>query len=288
MYGFIIITLLYGGGALLIREARIRWDLGWSIIFLAIAYGILEEGLLMQSFFNQNHEDLNELSKYGYWLKTHWPWTIELIIYHATISTLIPILITDLVFPKVKNQPFLNKGGMITFIILITLETLAIGATIIVAGRDMADPYIADPIVLGVCALVMFMSIYLAYHYRSKRSVDTKARLLNPFKLGLYAFLMAACVLLLPSSLASLSVPAVITTLAMLVLSAVVLLFGFTQMLHRDITKRHQVAVSVGTVLVFVALSPIMQFSNGQPAMFAVGLATLALLIAFAIGVLRN
>ena len=82
----------------------------------------------------------------------------------------------------------------------------------------MEDPYIADPIVLGVCALVMFMCIYLAYHYRSKRSVDTKARLLNPFKLGLYAFLMAACVLLLPSSLASLSVPAVITTLAMLML----------------------------------------------------------------------
>ena len=35
--------LLYGCGTLLIREAKARWKLGWSVILLAIAYSIIEE-----------------------------------------------------------------------------------------------------------------------------------------------------------------------------------------------------------------------------------------------------
>ena len=34
----LMLILLYGFGALLIRELRVRWNLQWSIIFLAVAY----------------------------------------------------------------------------------------------------------------------------------------------------------------------------------------------------------------------------------------------------------
>jgi len=44
--------LLYGCGTVLIREARARWNLQWSVLFLAVAYGIVEEGLLVKSYFN--------------------------------------------------------------------------------------------------------------------------------------------------------------------------------------------------------------------------------------------
>jgi hypothetical protein len=50
-----VLMSFYGGGTLLIREARTRWDLHWPVLFLAVAYGILEEGTMMQSFFNPNH-----------------------------------------------------------------------------------------------------------------------------------------------------------------------------------------------------------------------------------------
>jgi hypothetical protein len=67
-FGFIVMTVLYGGGALLIREARVRWNLGWGVIFLAVAYGIIEEGLMVQSFFNHHHPDLGDIAFYGRWL----------------------------------------------------------------------------------------------------------------------------------------------------------------------------------------------------------------------------
>src|SRR3712207_861530 len=52
----IALAPMYGGGALLIREVARRRGLGWSrIIPLALAYGILEEGLTTQSLFNPNY-----------------------------------------------------------------------------------------------------------------------------------------------------------------------------------------------------------------------------------------
>jgi hypothetical protein len=44
---------IYGAGALLIRELVRRNGRGWaSILFLGGAYGIIEEGIALQSFFN--------------------------------------------------------------------------------------------------------------------------------------------------------------------------------------------------------------------------------------------
>jgi len=62
LYGTVAITQIvavlfvlpiYGAGALLIREVVRRSGRGWgSILLLGGAYGIIEEGLVLQSFFN--------------------------------------------------------------------------------------------------------------------------------------------------------------------------------------------------------------------------------------------
>ena len=44
---------LYGSGALLIHDARIRWKKGWaSVLLLGSAYGILEEGVALSTLFD--------------------------------------------------------------------------------------------------------------------------------------------------------------------------------------------------------------------------------------------
>lgn len=98
---FITLCLLYGGGAVLVREMAFRWKVGWlSILALGAAYGIIEEGLMVKSFFDPAWMDLGILGTYGRWLEVNWVWTVELIIYHAIFSIGIPILITTLVFPE--------------------------------------------------------------------------------------------------------------------------------------------------------------------------------------------
>jgi hypothetical protein len=100
---FATLCLLYGGGAVLVRELAFRWRKGWvSILILGAAYGVIEEGLMVKSFFDPNWMDIGILGSYGRWLGVNWVWTVELTIYHAVISIGIPILITTLLFPERK------------------------------------------------------------------------------------------------------------------------------------------------------------------------------------------
>jgi hypothetical protein len=58
--GMLVLAPMYGGGALLIREAARRTGRSWpAIILLASAYGVLQPGLLDQSLFNPSFEDYN-------------------------------------------------------------------------------------------------------------------------------------------------------------------------------------------------------------------------------------
>lgn len=118
-------TGLYGSGAILIRELVRRRGLGWSgIVLLGAAYGILEEGLVVTSWFNPYWSDLGKLAFYGRLFDTSWVWALELTIFHAVVSITIPILLTELLFPRIAYRPWLGKRGMIGFWIWLTLVSL--------------------------------------------------------------------------------------------------------------------------------------------------------------------
>ena len=83
----VIFGMLYGSGAILIREIVLRWKKGWvSLLLLGMAYGIYEEGLMVRSFFDPNWVDLGKLGVYGRVFGVNWVWTEHLTIFHALIS----------------------------------------------------------------------------------------------------------------------------------------------------------------------------------------------------------
>jgi hypothetical protein len=107
---------LYGCGALLIRELVKRRGLGWrSVLVLGAAYGILEEGLVVTSWFNPYWPDVLSLHGYSRWLDTNWFWALSLTMYHAVVSISIPIVLAEALFPWVAARPWLRRGG-ITFL----------------------------------------------------------------------------------------------------------------------------------------------------------------------------
>src|SRR6187455_1059256 len=82
---FLVVAPLYGGGALLIREAVRRRGLGWSsIALLGAAYGIIEEGLALQSLFNP--AAFNAGAYGGVAFGVNWVWTEWTIGYHMLWS----------------------------------------------------------------------------------------------------------------------------------------------------------------------------------------------------------
>lgn len=102
-------TLLYGGGALIARELKIRWGKGiGSLLLLGASYGVFEEGLMVASFQNPSWVDIGLLGSYGRWLGVNWVWAVELTFYHALISITVPILIVELAYPRMRAEPWLR------------------------------------------------------------------------------------------------------------------------------------------------------------------------------------
>jgi hypothetical protein len=100
---------LYGGGALLIREVTYRWGGGWpTILLLGAAYGAIEEGLLEPTWFTPQLQS----NPYGVALGVFWTYAAYNVGYHAVFSILIPILLTGLVFPRWRDQPWLGRTGL--------------------------------------------------------------------------------------------------------------------------------------------------------------------------------
>src|SRR5262249_35453142 len=78
----------YGGGALLVRELTRRWRRGWpTMLMLALAYALVQEGLTTQSLFNPNYAN-ERLLDYGYIeaLGTSLNWTVFVLTLHVVWS----------------------------------------------------------------------------------------------------------------------------------------------------------------------------------------------------------
>src|SRR3989454_10797274 len=123
----LLLIWLYGAGVLVMRETAVRWKTGWpSILLLGAAYGIIEEGLAVKSFFDPGWMDLGTLAWYGRWLDVNWVWAVWLTIYHAVVSIAIPIFLTEWIWPRIRGQPLTSRRGYITAIGLLAGATVFI------------------------------------------------------------------------------------------------------------------------------------------------------------------
>jgi len=289
----LLLVLLYGCGTLLIREAKVKWNLQWSVVFLAIAYGIIEEGLMVKSFFNPGWVDMGLMSGYGMYFGVQWAWTIKLTFYHATLSTLIPIVIIDLLWPDYRNVPVLKRRGIILASAGITFVTLLGMVFFGTWENNEMVPYYPNPLLLVAGLIVVLLLFRLAYKYRDSRIQNNRMLLFSPMLFAVSGFMFQVLNLLLPDALAGGEVPAHITLAVQCLIVALTLLFAAYQILHVNVTKRHIVSFISGSLLLFILLAPIHELDksiNPDPTqgMILVGIISLVLLVKWRQFVLKN
>jgi hypothetical protein len=153
---FLGIVGLYGTGALLIREFAVRFDKGWaSILLLGGAYGIVEEGLAVHTFFEPaGLAPVNNLGWYGHAFGVNWLWALGLSAFHAVYSIALPILLTQLWFPAAKNARWLDRGAT-TLVAGVYVVVVAIFSVVVGHGPSVA----LLVLFLGILAVL----VYLAY-----------------------------------------------------------------------------------------------------------------------------
>jgi hypothetical protein len=167
---FLFMVSLYGSGAIVVRELKIRWKKDFrALLLLGAAYGILEEGLLVKSFFDPNWVDLGILGSFGRWLDVNWVWTEMLIAYHAVFSITIPIVLVELAYPQRKNDRWTENRQFISFILLLFAVT-TIGFLFITSYIPPLPQYV-------LAVLVMSLFVYAAYKVPVKNEgKETKTR----------------------------------------------------------------------------------------------------------------
>lgn len=113
----------YGAAVLLIREARVRWNLGWAgVLFLGSCYGIINEGLGVSTLFRTGVSGVGVPGDYGHYLGVNWLNVTSLVmIIHPLFSVAIPILFLDLALPETRGRRLLDQPAIgIAFYALVT------------------------------------------------------------------------------------------------------------------------------------------------------------------------
>lgn len=154
-----IMAMMYGSGAILIREIVRRTGRGWvSMALLACAYGFVEEGFVTQSLFNPNYLGLR-LIDFGFIpaLGTALPWLIFVISIHVVWSICVPIGLSEALFKNKRDQAWLGPVGISAF----TLLFLA-GCTLVATFTYKQRPFMATPMELGGVAMIVIALVAAA------------------------------------------------------------------------------------------------------------------------------
>lgn len=147
---------LYGSGALLIREASIRWRKRWAaVLLLGGAYGVGEEGFAAKTMINPNSPIIGNQA-YSHWMGINWVPLAALTIFHAAFSIMVPILLVELFFPKAKGRRLLGNLGL-------AVTMVVYGLTVFLLTAYLGDPYVITSWVAVLLAAYASAFIVAAY-----------------------------------------------------------------------------------------------------------------------------
>jgi len=188
-----LLALLYGTGALIVREAALRLGAGWPGIFiLGLAYGVIEEGFVTQSLFDPAYLGLRLLDSgylpalgMGAW------WTVFVLVIHMIWSMAAAIALAEALWPKQAGALWLSVPGLAAT----TLLFLAGCAAVAVASGARL---VASAGQLIAVATVVAALIGAAWRIGRRRaaSVEPATRAPSPQVAGVTAFLLLSSFML--------------------------------------------------------------------------------------------
>lgn len=112
LFVFPIEVCVWGGGALLIRHARQRWNLGWaSVLALALALAMAEETVIQQS----SLAPLVIMLKgevYARAFGVNYLYLLWALVYESIYVVFVPICLTELIFPDRREYAWMGKPGV--------------------------------------------------------------------------------------------------------------------------------------------------------------------------------
>ncbi|QBD80766.1 hypothetical protein EPA93_34280 [Ktedonosporobacter rubrisoli] len=168
---------VYGCAALLIRAFVRAKRKGWAVLLLlAIAYGIAEECVILQTSLVPL---LAAKHIYGRLLDVNWIYLLWAVGYESVWSIILPIQLAELLFPERRDDPWLGKTGLIITAIVFLLASIGTwfmwmhALTIYAPGLHYQPPLFTITAALIVIAILVASALALP---ASSRTAQTRTR----------------------------------------------------------------------------------------------------------------
>jgi hypothetical protein len=272
-FSFMLLLGLYGAGVLLAREISVIWNLGWAgIVVLGVAYGILEEGVAIKSFFDPLWMDLGGLGEYGRYLGTNWVWAVWLTIYHASVSITLPIIIFNIVYPGLRNERLLTGRRFKIVLGILIVDVLV--CTLLL------NPYVPflPMYVLSIAAVLGF--VLYAKHVPGRFFAPTGAHpTWGPLRFAVLGFLLLLSNFLLAGAFVETGAPPIVPVMLMLAVCMYIALM-IKRHLGTEGNLPHKAHFVAGMLSFFVVLGLLLEM-GGILGMSAVAVVTALLTIDF-------
>ena len=253
--------LMYGGGAVIIRELARRWGKGWpTILALGVAYGIAEEGVAIRSFFNPAWSGAAGLQGYGFVGGLNWFWATEMAVYHSVVSIALPILLVSMAFRSRLDEAWIPGGSLPRVVIGFVASILVCWAILpfAVSGGALLGCVAA----MAVCFLVArrlpgrISWPGAATSARPRRAPEPKTVLGLSLAVTILSFaVVASRGFGLPFGIAAALLVAIVLAMAAWLLRAAA---------GTGWDDRHRLAVPAGVIAFFVGFSPFVELSGGH------------------------
>lgn len=160
--GLVMLAPLYGGGALLVRETARRTGRGWpTMVVLAVAYALIEEGPVDQMLWNPHYGGFDMGSAYA---STHVPLlgtSVEMledvVSMHTIWSICVPIALVE-AFARDPRRPWLGRAGPPAAALLFVAASLLLGLS-----QARSEHFVAAPRQFAVAGVAIAGLIVLGF-----------------------------------------------------------------------------------------------------------------------------
>lgn len=185
--GMLVLAPMYGGGAVLIREAARHAGRGWpTILVLALAYGVLQPGLIDLTLFSPpsleglDYRDAAYIPVLGVSAAA----MVSFSVGHAIWSISVPIAIVETFVPERRTTPWLAKFGL-----MVTGVVFLLGSTLIFSDAWHNLPTVPQTIgTAAAVAALLFAAFLVGKRLRPK--IDRPAP--KPWVVGVVSFIVSS------------------------------------------------------------------------------------------------
>ncbi|MGO8947009.1 MAG: hypothetical protein ACLQUY_04970 [Ktedonobacterales bacterium] len=265
---------VYGVAALLIREAVRRQHRGWGmILLLGMAYALAEECVILQTSLTPQFFTAGT-SSFGWAFGVQWIYLVAMLGYESVYAIVLPIALTELLFPDQRAVPWLSRRGIGIAIVVFILSSVGVWWLWSHVGlqRYGSSTYHIPPLNVGLALLVIgvVVSATLGLRLPTRSVQQAIRRAWSPWLLGSIAFTFALIwwILVVFAYLPASSLPAFSPLIPIgigLAWAGLALLVVRYLSTARGWQDRHQLALifgavlasMVGGVLVILADSPL-------------------------------